>query len=295
MRLLAFVVSDKERESTLARAFQRGLKRHGFKMSLYSTEHAARTTLKEPCVGMIGVKSAALFRKCLAEGKTIIDFDKGYLRHRMNNIGGVKNVWEYWRISINSHHPTDWIGTANCTSDRWDMLSSQYGIEVQPWRESGDNILYCGSSAKYHAFCDLPHPTEYAKEVVAEIKKHTRRRVVYRPKPSWRDAEPILGADYSYENERIGDALRYSWCMVTNGSNACYEAIVNGVPCIVLGEAIGRPISSTKLSALDKPKLASDAERLQWLHNLSWCQFTEKEMAKGLPWEVIKDRLDHGD
>ena len=40
-------------------------------------------------------------------------------------------------------------------------------------------------------------PTEYAKYLVSEIRKYSKRQIWYRPKPSWRDAMPIEGTYFS--------------------------------------------------------------------------------------------------
>lgn len=86
-------------------------------------------------------------------------------------------------------------------------------------------------------------------------------------------------------------ALDDCHAMVTFGSNACFEAVLSGVPSIVLGDAVMRSISSTDLADVLNPRLATDAERYQVLTALSYCQFREAEWRDGTAWPEMKQQL----
>lgn len=284
---VAFIAADKERELTLANNFIYGLKNAGDDgIIINKTKDLDLDAADTFC--MVGVKSLKLFIKCRAAGKNVIYFDKGYYRHR-----GPSRTWEYWRVCVNDHHPTDYVAIAKHGSARWDKISKRRFNGLTPWRgtDRPGPVIYAGSSEKYHAFAGLPDPTAYAEKIVAEIKKRTNRLVIYRPKPTWLEAAPVKGASFSNRLEDLGLLLPSAWCLVTNGSNASFDAIQAGVPSIVLGRGIGRPISSTSLNDIENPYLASDDERLQWLWNLSWCMFTEEEMKSSLAWAAIRPQF----
>ena len=155
--------------------------------------------------------------------------------------------------------------------------------------------MYLGSSAKYHAIAGLGDPNDTAALIVSELRKLTDRPIYYRPKPSYDGARPVEGAYFDQpQHVPIDKMLKNAWCAVTHGSNACFEAVLNGIPCIVLHDAVARPISSRKLKDVNSPYLASDEEVQQWLNNLAWCMFTEEEMLRGLAWEVLEPRLSAG-
>ena len=156
------------------------------------------------------------------------------------------------------------------------------------WRKSGLQIVFAGSSAKYHAFYDLPDPTAYAREVVARITKLSDRPIIYRPKPSWREAVPVPGSRFSHGKEGILSALANAHCLITHGSNACFEAALMGIPTIVLGAAVARPISSTSLDDIEFP---FRGKRIQWLNNLAYHQWTEGEMRSGEAWQTVREQL----
>lgn len=236
-------------------------------------------------VAMVGVKSNERFHAHRRAGRRVIMLDKGYARH--HRPGG--RVWEYWRVAIDAHQPTARMAVLNCPHDRREEM----GWEPVPWRLDGPKVIIAGSSGKYHAFHDLAAPTKFYRGVVTGLRKRTDRAIVYRPKPSWQDAQPLKRAIYSRPPESLGFLLDSAWALVTHGSNACFDAIMTGVPCVILGDAVAKPISSTSLDDIENPRLASEKVVRWWLANLAYWQWTESEMASGEAWDFLKDNL-HG-
>lgn len=279
---VAFFASEKEREQSLAEAFAQGCAAHGDKCSILDPSLA-------PAWGcdvavMVGVKSLACWQINRASGLQTIMIDKGYVRHRVRR----SRTWEYWRVAVNAHQPTGYLMEQKCPPERWNGL----GIALQQWRAAGRHILFAGSSAKYHAFHGLPHPTEYARRIVNELRRVTRREIVYRPKPSWRDAEPIPGTRFSDGDATISGDLAEAFALVTHGSNSCFEAIVAGVPCLILGNAVARPISATEVSQIENPVRCAEKTRLRWASALAYQQWTMEEFASGDAWDHLRKALD---
>jgi hypothetical protein len=279
-----FLHSDKPRERILAEAFIDGLKTVGDEGVKRPLQHPIEVDTSVEAVCMVGVKSRELFRAYGREGIRVLYFDKGYSRHKSLS---VTRSWEYWRVSSGAHHPSRYLMGRPFPSDRWERM----GFELKPWREHGGHIVFAGSSAKYHEFYDLPEPTTYAQKMIKRIRLLSPREIVYRPKPSWRDAVPIEGTRYSQLPETINDILDSAHALVTHGSNACFEAVIAGVPCIILGEAVAKPISSTDIDDIETPRLASDDERRQWLYNLAYQQWSLPEFCSGEAWKVIRPTI----
>ncbi|CDX26704.1 hypothetical protein MPL3356_60505 [Mesorhizobium plurifarium] len=282
---ICFFASEKPRERLLADAFARGVIEHG-------DEIVIRPLTEEPQVAndcevacMVGVKSKELFMSNWQAGVHTIMFDKGYCRHRLD--GPVK-LWEFWRVAVDGHHPTSKLMRVARPSDRWDRLE----LEMKPWRAAGEKIVIAGSSAKYHEFYSLDDPTSYARRVIKKLRKYSPERpIVYRPKPSWREAEPIEGTYFSRSPESIDQVLENAHVVITHGSNACFEAMLAGVPTIVLGDAVAKPVSSTRLNDIENPLLATDEERRQWAYNLAYCQYTMHEMSSGEAWNILRPQI----
>lgn len=282
---VAFLASDKARERLLADAFLKGAKRHGHETQVIPL------TEGEPEVGnydvacFVGVKSRELFQAHGRAGIPVLYFDKGYSRHSRTD--GVRG-WEYWRVAINAHQPTERLDR-NMPGDR----AARFGWESKPWRKRGSTIILAGSSGKYHDFYGIRNPTHYWARKVEDIRDVSDLEIVYRPKPSWREAVPIEGTRYSELPERLEALLAKAHVLVTHGSNCCFEAAMAGIPSIVLGEAVAKPISSTSLDDIVKPRLANDEERGQWLANLAWWQWNSREFYSGEAWEFLGEQI-HG-
>jgi hypothetical protein len=280
---VVFCHSDKPREHLLADAFAEGVRAHGDTCEMRALTPEPQTVLAEVAC-MVGVKSRELYRAYHDQGTHIVYLDKGYARHARP--GPVK-VWEYWRASLDAHHPTQFLGKPDMPADRSDDL----GLVLKPWRKSGDRIVVAGSSQKYHDFYGLRHPTQWAQKLVKQIRAAMpAAQIVYRPKPSWKEAVPIEGTKFSRSGD-IFDVLEGAWCLVTHGSNAVFEAVCEGVPCVVLGDAVAKPISSTSVEDVANPRLASYQERHQWLANLAYWQWTLPEFASGAAWGFIRPKI----
>jgi len=280
---LLFLASEKPREQELAAAFCAGLARHGDTGHVLTLDGSPIVATGYDAAAFVGVKSRDLFRANRAAGIATVMLDKGYVRHKPAG----SEVWEYWRTAVNHHHPTRSLA-GKFPSDRADAL----GLALAPWRERGGHILIAGSSAKYHSFYDLPSPTDWATRMVEQIRRITPRPIVYRPKPSWRDAVAIPGTRYSGTDETLDRALAGAWALVTHGSNACFEATLWGVPSVILGDGVARPISSTRVEDVRDPWLASDADRRAWLAALCYHQWTLDEFASGEAWPWIRQEME---
>lgn len=289
------------RETNLARAVQEGAKLHGDEVEIREVPDDGQPEVL-PCdlVLKIGVKSRNWFKSYNAAGIPYAYFDKGYIRTRAVQ-------WlEYWRVSVNGHQPLDYVQCAQHDRTRADKLE----LDFKPWRTGGECILVDGSSGKHHYFhadrdyaqseMDQLHKdaNDIAAGIVEKIKAVSDRKIIYRPKPSWKKATPIPGTEYARGRPGVGNKdwkydMARAHCCVTVGSNLCFDAALFGVPSIVLGHGIAGPISSRDLAYIENLYLAPDHARRQWLNNVAWTQFHAlDEFKNGMAWKVIKDMVE---
>lgn len=282
---VCFLASRKPREIALGDAFCRGVVEHGDEARFKWSDAGRASTEGFDAVAMFGVKSAEQWRADRAAGRTVIMLDKGYVRSGTKNTG---TTADFFRVSVNSHQPVEFLANARCRSERFD----RWNLEPSRWRRRGDHIVIAGSSAKYHAFHGIEEPTEWTRKVVAEIRAMgIDRQILYRPKTSWREAVPVEGTIFSQAKEKIANYLDGAHALITHGSSACFEAVLMGVPAIVLGDAIAKPISSTSLADLENPLMVKKRKKLRWLYNLAYCQFTIAEFSDGTAWSVIRPQI----
>jgi hypothetical protein len=274
---IVFYTSTKRREIQLAKAFLSGAKTHGVEVERrLTTDIPFRDDYHYAC--MVGVKSQRLWHMMLDRGITPIMFDKGYCRVKEGM------SWRYWRISVGAHNPTEASLMQDYDRGRFEAL----GFKVRSWRKRGEHILFAGSSAKYHNFYGLQDPSSYARDVVRRLRQHTDRPIVYRPKPSWRDAQPIKGTIFSQSGKPLAQDLLGAHAVVTHGSNACLDAIISGIPTIVLGEGVAKTVSSRYVRDIEKPM---KGDRRPLFNAIGYHQWTLDEMESGEAFEGIKRQL----
>lgn len=234
---------------------------------------------KYDIVAMFGVKKRDLFLKCVETGTRFFYFDKAYNRNK---------TW--WKLSVNAHHPTKFLSQIKRSSDRRD----KQGWHCKKWRPYSENghILIAGSSGKYHKLYGLDDPTEYWTMIIKELRGMTDRKILYRPKKSYHEARPIEGSEFSKAPE-IEDDLEGAHCMITHGSNSCFEALLEGIPAIVLGSGITEPISSASITetTIRDPHKCTDAAKDLILNNLAYFQWHINELSMGIMWPTLNECL----
>lgn len=194
-----------------------------------------------------------IIRQCEWIGRTYYHVDHGYIRR--GHYDG------FYRISKNG---LQWDGSGHYPVDRWRAL----GVEPLPWKRDGRSIVVCPlSTAMGEHFGISPH--EWLTKVIAELPKFTDRPVLIKPKGEG----------------NLKDSLADAWCVVAHQSNVAVDAILLGIPAIVLGPSAAVPVARTKLGDVENPNYA---DRGGWLAGLAYHQWTLAEMREGLPWKWLE-------
>lgn len=293
MRAIFWQHAEHERERALANALAVSARTLGDTVEIRDVEGGVPEIVDCDLMMKVGVKSRDWFRAYAKAGIPWCYFDKGYDRHRAA-------VWmEYWRVSVNGHQPVSFVEKAKKDSKRADESRLHLTDWIYP--EEGA-VIVDGSSSKHWYFHSDKHfetkaaldawANKVVADYVAEVKAATTRKIIFRPKPSWHRAMPIVGTEFS-GGKLIGPVLQRAHALVTYGSNCCVDAVCAGVPAIVLGDGIARPISSISLRDIGQPRRASMSERRQWLNNCAWCQFDMDEYASGVGWRIIREMIDY--
>lgn len=268
-----------KRAKLLTQAFAEGIKRCGDIVHFEDPERYIGYMPHDVAVfyGLKG-KLPKVFADYKRAGKHAILIDLGFWeRHYNGRLSG------YHKIVVNDYHPTDYPHKTRYAADRLYRLK----LPINPFRKGGQHILVAGMSEKAagiygHAARD------YEQGVITKLRKLTDRRIIYRPKPSWPDAKPLEGADYSPPDQPLENVLHSAFAVVTHHSNVAIDAIVAGVPAFVV-ESIAKPLCKTNIAEVNDPYYPSEEERLQWLQNAAYLQWHVAEIEMGLPWRHLKE------
>lgn len=281
---LIFWFAEKGYELRLGPALIAGAARHG---DIIEMRPLAEFT--EPAAGgglICGVVKREILWAHQRADVPLLYMDKGYYRDRAPFKDMSLPKW--WRLCWNDTHPTQYLMNVKRPPDRWELLDSR----LQERNPAGRDIVILGSSAKFHHTCGLPHPTEWARDLVRQIRTYSNRQIVYRPKPSWADAEPVDGTVFDHgKKTRIEDALARAYCSITYGSIACVDSIMAGVPAIVLGNGVAGPVAEPRIPFIPQPRWVSHEERVQWISNLCYCHWRPQEIEDGSAWAIVKEQL----
>lgn len=221
--------------------------------------------------------------------KTAVYVDLGYWGRRA---GG---RWAgYHKVVVNDRHPTAYFQRRPMPPDRLARfhvkpLIGYSGFQhIQAWRPKSAPILLAGMGDK-GAIAEGFRPEQWERDMVEQIRRHTRRPILYRPKPSWKGAKPIEGCGYSSVLVTAEKELEKAWCVVTHHSNVAVDAMVQGIPAFVASGVASRlceHVSSIDDIECPAPKSQVDVE--QFCADLAYTQWNIDEMKKGLPWQHLK-------
>jgi hypothetical protein len=225
--------------------------------------------------GMSG-KLRAVLRDYREAGRKAVHIDLGYWgRHQGGRRAG------YHKVTINDRHPTAYFQNQRHTLDRFE----HFKIPILPWRKDGKNILVAGISAKGSIFEGWA-PMGWERDAIDALKKITKRPIMYRSKPSDKQARPIPGVLYSPPAQPLADALANAYCVVAHHSNVVVDGLLAGIPGFTM-EGVAAPMCLQDLRKIEQPLYPDD--RRQWAADVAWCQWNVAEMANGSCWKHLKN------
>lgn len=283
---VTLLIGSSRRDEAIRSALVSGFKACGEKVEDIRTDKLDDVTLPDTDLAVFfGLRCMRLFWECERRGIPTLLIDKGYFNRGL-----------YYRVSLGGYQPP-YFHELDCDDSRLRYI----GVRLKPRNLGGNLVIYAGSSEQYARFHDIKDVHAYAEQVCDKLvtQLRGRKRVVYRPKPSWwkgreeKDKETPVpdSAAFMDISLKLSNYLKSTYCLVTHGSNAAVEALINGVPVIMLSEPGVNPVlplCETKLEMVSAPYWPEDTERMKLLSNLAWCQFTTKEIEKGFMWNTIR-------
>lgn len=231
--------------------------------------------------GLHGRLTAAMEEYSKDPKRHAVYIDLGYFGRRD---GG--KLFGFHKIAVDGRHPTPYFQNRPHDGKRWARFAHQHPI--RPWRApSKDSPIILAGMGPKGAGAEGFGACAWEMEAVKIIRRHTRRPIIYRPKPNWEDARPIPGTQFTRpDSVKLDDQLRGAHCIVSHHSNTNVEALLMGIPSFTV-EGIAVGMSKTDLSQIEDPYLPEGRE--QWLHDLAYTQWSVQEMQDGIAWRYLRD------
>ena len=202
--------------------------------------------------------------------------------------------------------------------DSPDTRRKKREIKIKPWRSAAEienernNIVIIGQN--YGNF-GLKHmgakkAAAYFTGLPEKIRKYTDQPIIFREHPSCNTPITSMGFfNKKIENfmivrgtsvartggggsDRAGSRplsqdLADAACTITKTSAGCIDGIINGVPCICDDPInLAYSMSEHELKNICNPRTP---DREQWVNNLVYAEWSEREMQQGIPWKRLRE------
>jgi hypothetical protein len=202
-------------------------------------------------------------------------------------VGGLKRG-HTWKIGINGiNNLAHFANHTNLIPER----SKKLGIFLKPWTMSGEHILICGQHSQSDQWMLRKSADEWALSIIDQVRQHSQRPIILRPHPrdyTW--AQKIQRSDIkikipkqlpgTYDDFDFEQDLQSAWAVINPSSNTGVQAIIHGVPSFVDQDSLALPVGNTDFSQIENPLRPN---RDHWLETLCHTEWTESEIAQGIP------------
>lgn len=275
-RVICLADPKRERAKILARAMADGIARHGDK-AFYSED---RNTIGgfDVAVAYGWRQWGPTLQEYLNAGRHYVFIDGAYFGRSK----ATHDEAGYHKVVVDERHP----------QPRMDMAEGrfrEFGLAVKPWRaefipNDERHILLAGMSHKNAA--DLGWaPEAWERKMVVALQERTGRRIVYRPKPTFRAAAHLPGTLFSPPEQPLADVLKDCFAVVTHHSNVAIDGLLEGVPCYA-EDGAARMFSMPSLDDIVKPIMPDGREA--FMFGVGYLQWTLPEMRRGDCWDFVK-------
>ena len=202
----------------------------------------------------------------------------------------------FLRYSLNGvFYDQDEYANKNSSQDKYNLLSKELGITLQPWKTDGHYILLLMQRNAGWSMKGLT-PLTWVTNKIEELKKYTDRKILVRPHPIGTKLEEITSLKKipgikisNYTNTSIQEDLRKAHAALVFNSSSGVAAIMNGVPLFVDDKsAVCYQVANYDLKNIENP---ARPERQQWLNDLAACHWSDDEVLSGQLYQKFKQYL----
>ena len=209
-------------------------------------------------------------------------------------VGGLRRNKSF-KIGINGVNRRADFANQEFDATRWPLFKHT----LKPWRQTGDNIIILGQHDASEQWSGMPGMKAWFEQQIEQIRKHTNRPIQVRPHPrnpvgldtkKYKNVtvtRPIMDSN-TIDDTNFKDTLKNAWAVVNHSSNPAMEAVINGIPVFVSESSLCYDVGNNSLENINNPKMP---DRQNWANQLSYTEWFQDEIEKGLPWKKIKERL----
>lgn len=221
-----------------------------------------------------GIMKHKVMKQCWQDQRPFVYVDTGYFGNQPNAQNPrAHKLWH--RIVINDLQHNQVLQRP---SDRW----QRFGWKL-PRRRHGSRVILALPDDKPCRFYGIDADI-WRRDTLEAIGQHTDRPITVRSRQTNRQQRMV--------HQPLSQELQDAHVLVTFNSLAAVEAILQGVPAIVLAPThAAAPVASRDISVVEDPPWPTDDALHQWLCHLAYGQFHVQEMASGQALRMISEQL----
>jgi hypothetical protein len=269
--------------------------REVFNAFAHSLVAAGHTVVWNDPVSDVDVIWSVLFAGRMAQNKTIWQRNLAKSKPTLVlEVGGISRG-KTWKVGLNGINRDAYWGDIDNDDSRVSLL----GLEVKPWRTTGEYILICGQHDKSLQWNNMPKMSVWVMNTITEIQKHTDRPIIFRPHP--RCTLPSIEHEFknvrrqtpkqtpgSYDDFDIDYSNVYA--TVSYSSNPGIHSVLEGVPAFVSPSSLAYDVGND-IDFFHDIEAPLTPDRQQWLNDYAWTEFTVEEISQGLPLKRLTSKL----
>jgi len=165
------------------------------------------------------------------------------------------------------------------------------GIQVQPWRQSGDHILVCAQRTDSLQWQAQPDISTWLTNLRDRVRLYSQRPLILRSHPRQRVPD-IAGFQIglprsvpgTYDSFDLEHGMEGAWAVINHNSGPGVQSVLSGVPAFVDTSSLAAPVANLDLANIESPVLP---DRGTWLIQLCHTEWRPEEIATGWPIERL--------
>jgi hypothetical protein len=203
------------------------------------------------------------------------------------------NPLHYLRYSFDGVFPTTgFYFDQDVDPARWQQISNDLGIRLQPWRTQGNHILICLQRNGGWSMGGLD-VIQWMNSTILEIRKYSKRPIIVRAHPGDKKIGGYLKINHKAVslsvNSDLRDDLRNAWATVVYNSSPSVSSIIEGIPAFLTDpypqNSQSFAVANTDISKIEDPVMI---DRQTWIERLSMCHWKFDELKSGAAWQFFK-------
>ena len=203
------------------------------------------------------------------------------------------NTKRYLRYSFDGVFPTTgFYFDRDIDPARWQKISRDLNISLQPYRTNGTHILICLQRSGGWSMKGVG-VQQWLDDTILKIKKVSNRPIVVRKHPGDKKFAQLL--KINHKNVTVSNTvslvqdLQQAWATVVYNSSPSVASVIEGVPVFITDPtpevSQSHAVANTDINMIETPKLL---DRQAWVEKLAMCHWNFEELRSGEAWQFFR-------